>query len=117
MYIYKTLTIRFKGRPILKGPGPIQPLVPQNAQNPLGQNLPNMNQSSQPIQTVSQMQNYPSIQHPRQIVGQHFPPHIIQQIPATSQQNNMQQQLFQQRSIFCLLSLYLRLALYCQKFV
>ncbi|XP_065370770.1 eukaryotic translation initiation factor 4E transporter [Calliphora vicina] len=87
------------GRPILKGPGPIQPLVPQNAQNPIGQNQPNMNQSSQPIQTVSQMQNYPSIQHPRQIVGQHFPPHIIQQIPATSQQNNMQQQLFQQRSV------------------
>ncbi|KNC25471.1 hypothetical protein FF38_05863 [Lucilia cuprina] len=84
------------GRPILKGPGPIQP---HNAHNPLGQNHANVNQNSQPNQTVVSMQKYPTMQQPRQIVGQQFSSHIIQQIP-TSQQNNMQQQqLFQQRSV------------------
>ncbi|KAM7341280.1 eIF4E-Transporter [Cochliomyia hominivorax] len=91
------------GRPILKGPGPIQPLVPQNTHNPMGQNQSNINQNSQSIQTVSQIQTipqiqkYPSIQQPRQIVGQQFSTHIIQHQIPTSQQNNLQQQLFQQQ--------------------
>lgn len=80
----------------MKGPGPMQPLVPQNTQNSLGQNQSNVNQNTQSIQAVSQMQKYPSIQQPRQIVGQQFSNHIMQHQIPTSQQN-MQQQLFQQQ--------------------
>lgn len=51
------------------------------------------------------MQKYPTMQHhqqqPRQMIGQHFPTHMLQHQMSSSQQENMKhQQLFhQQRSV------------------